>query len=120
MAKSKETTKTMLKAGQKPQARKSSGRPKKGIHNQKRPASDGSDGAESSEDDPDEPCARPRKKRRVRRVNVGGSTDIEEVEEEGNEVDEQASNMDDASADAELVSSLLYSSRRLTHKIAGQ
>jgi hypothetical protein len=90
MVKLKATTKSKLKASQKPQARRSGGNPKKGRGNQKRPASDGSDGAESSEVNPG-PRARPRKKTRhfdvdsMENENVEGEDNEEEVEEAGDE-----------------------------------
>ena len=109
MPRRKETTKQLqtkavkLKASQKPQARRSGGQPKKGIHSQKRPASDGSD-TDSSDAESEAP--HPRKK--SRHVGVRGKEN-EKVEEEKDEDDvEQVDNDgDDAqSEDIEQVSLL--------------
>ena len=84
MAKGQASTKhaaSKLKA--RPQAQKSGGQPKRGIHRQKRPASDGSDNADSSDASPKGPRARPRKK--TRRAGGTGKENEEEVEEEESE-----------------------------------
>lgn len=84
MAKPKGTIKTAAskpKVTQKPQARRSSGQPKKGMRRQKCPASDGSNDPESSEFDSEGPHARLRKKTRC---DVNNKENEEEVEEEDN------------------------------------
>lgn len=113
MAKPKGTTKQVKNTTNKPkanqQASRSGGQPKKGIHCQKRPASDGSDDSEGSEADPERPRARAKKK--TRRVDVNTNENEEEVEDNGNEeeVEHVVDRDDDAeSADVEQVSSLLY------------
>jgi hypothetical protein len=112
MAKAKGTTKQVkttvnrLKASQKPQAHRPAGQFKRGIHCQKRPASDGSDDAKSSKEEGS--CARRQKK--TRRVDVDKDSDEEVEEEKENEdVVEQVVDRDgdDAqSEDAEQVSQL--------------
>ncbi len=113
MAKPKGTTKQVknttnkLKANQ--QASRSSGQPKKGIHCQKCPASDGSDDSEGLEADPEGPCAWARKK--TRRVDINTNENEKEVEDNGNKEEvEHVVDRDDnmESADVEQVSSLLY------------
>ncbi len=113
MAKPKGTTKQVknttnkLKANQ--QASRSGGQPKKGIHCQKCPASDGSNDPEGSEADPEGPRAQARKKTRC--VDVNTNKNEEEVEDDGNEEEvEHVVDRDDdmESADVEQVSSLLY------------
>ena len=76
------------------QAQKSGGQSKKGVHGQKRPASDGSDDVESSEADLEGPRARQRK---VRHVDTKESE--EEVEE--NENEDEVEQVVDGDEDAE-------------------
>ena len=100
-------TTNKLKANQ--QASRSGGQPKKGIHCQKHPASDGSDDSEGSEADPKGPHAQARKKTRC--VDFNTNENEEEVEDDGNKEEvEHVVNRDNNAefADVEQVSSLLY------------
>jgi hypothetical protein len=113
MAKPKGTMKQVKNTTNKPkanqQASRSGDQPKKGIHCQKHPASDGSDDSEGLKADPKGPCAQARKKMRC--VGVNTNENEEEVEDDGNEEEvEHVVDRDDdvESADVKQVSSLLY------------
>src|SRR5260370_37024362 len=103
MAKPKGTMKQVknttnkLKANQ--QASRSVGQPKKGIHCQKHPASDGSNDSEGSEADPEGPHAQARKK--TRRVDVNTNKNEGEVRDDGKEEEYE----DDVDRDEDLESS---------------
>lgn len=104
------TTANKSKTTSKPHARKSGDQPKKGIHHQKRPASDGNNDLDGSEAEAEAPRVRPRKK--VRRVDQRNEVEVEEVieeeEEEDNneEVEGVDDNMGSEDVEQEQVSSL--------------
>ena len=92
-AKHGKTTANKSKATPKPQAHKSGGQPKKGIHHRKRPASDGSDDPEGASS---APRVQPRKK--ARRVDEEGEVEVEVeevIEEAEEENDEEVEAVDD-------------------------
>ena len=96
-----------LKVSQKLKAQKSDGQPKKDIHCQKHPASDGSDDTESLEE-PEGPRAWTQKK--MKKTDAGGKEceEVEKVKEEenGKEVEHVADSDNDnaQSEDADQIS----------------